>query len=221
MAYKPGETMRLNEVKELGIDPVAILDIGAHTGQFYGWAKNTWPISVIWMIESNEVHESTLKNLTINKDDEYLITALGDEEREVTFYTRKDKPHTEGNSYYKEANYWDVPHLVLESKRKLQRLDDLFTEGTEFELIKLDTQGSELDILKGGKNLVSKSSAVILEVSYVEYNLESPLAEEVIDYMKNVGFDIYIEIGEHYSNEPQWKDVTVQKDLLFYRQESK
>ena len=213
MAYKPGETMRLNEVKELGIDPVAILDIGAHTGQFYGWAKNTWPISVIWMIESNEVHESTLKNLTINKDDEYLITALGDEEREVTFYTRKDKPHTEGNSYYKEANYWDVPHLVLESKRKLQRLDDLFTEGTEFELIKLDTQGSELDILKGGKNLVSKSSAVILEVSYVEYNLESPLAEEVIDYMKNVGFDIYIEIGEHYSNEPQWKDIIVQKDL--------
>ena len=221
MAYKPGETMRLNEVKELGIDPVAILDIGAHTGQFYGWAKNTWPISVIWMIESNEVHESTLKNLTINKDDEYLITALGDEEREVTFYTRKDKPHTEGNSYYKEANYWDVPHLVLESKRKLQRLDDLFTEGTEFELIKVDTQGSELDILKGGKNLVSKSSAVILEVSYVEYNLESPLAEEVIDYMKNVGFDIYIEIGEHYSNEPQWKDIIVQKDLLFYRQESK
>ena len=221
MAYKPGETMRLNEVKELGIDPVAILDIGAHTGQFYGWAKNTWPISVIWMIESNEVHESTLKNLTINKDDEYLITALGDEEREVTFYTRKDKPHTEGNSYYKEANYWDVPHLVLESKRKLQRLDDLFTEGTEFELIKLDTQGSEFDILKGGKNLVSKSSAVILEVSYVEYNLESPLAEEVIDYMKNVGFDIYIEIGEHYSNEPQWKDIIVQKDLLFYRQESK
>ena len=88
-------------------------------------------------------------------------------------------------------------------------------------MIKLDTQGSELDILKGGKNLVSKSSAVILEVSYVEYNLESPLAEEVIDYMKNVGFDIYIEIGEHYSNEPQWKDIIVQKDLLFYRQESK
>ena len=221
MAYKPGETMRLNEVKELGIDPVAILDIGAHTGQFYGWAKNTWPISVIWMIESNEVHESTLKNLTINKDDEYLITALGDEEREVTFYTRKDKPHTEGNSYYKEANYWDIPQLVLESKVKLQRLDDLFTEDTEFELIKIDTQGSELDILKGGQNLVSKSSVVILEVSYVEYNLGSPLAEDVIDYMKSINFDIYIEIGEHYSNEPQWKDVTVQKDLLFYRQESK
>jgi len=221
MGYKVGQIMRLKEVRDLGIDPTSILDIGAHTGQFYGWAKFEWPDSVIWMIESNEVHESTLKNLTTGKNDEYLIAALGDKEREVTFYTRKDKPHTEGNSYYKEANYWDIPQLVLESKVKLQRLDDLFTEDTEFELIKIDTQGSELDILKGGQNLVSKSSVVILEVSYVEYNLGSPLAEDVISYMKSINFDIYIEIGEHYSNEPQWKDVTVQKDLLFYRQESK
>ena len=219
--YKLGESMRLNEVKKLGIDPVTILDIGAHRGQFYSWAKYEWPDSVIWMVESNEIHESTLKNLTSGKNDEYLIAALGDEEREVTFYTRKDKPHTEGNSYYKEANYWDIPQLVLESKVKLQRLDDLFTEDTEFELIKIDTQGSELDILKGGQNLVSKSSVVILEVSYVEYNSGSPLAEDVISYMKSINFDIYIEIGEHYSNEPQWKDVTVQKDLLFYRKESK
>ena len=217
--YKLGRSMRLNEVKKLGIDPVTILDIGSHIGEFYGWAKFEWPDSVIWMIESNEVHESTLKNLTTGKNDEYLIAALGDKEREVTFYTRKDKSHTEGNSYYKEANYWDIPQLVLESKRTLQRLDDLFTDDTKFELIKIDTQGSELDILRGGKNLVDKALVVIIEVSYIEYNLGAPLAEDVIDYMKSINFDIYIEIGEHYSNEPQWKDVIVQKDLLFYRQE--
>ena len=43
MAYKDGEIMRLNEVKELGINPTSILDIGAHSGQFYGWAKPVWP----------------------------------------------------------------------------------------------------------------------------------------------------------------------------------
>ena len=219
--YKLGESMRLNEVKKLGIDPVTILDIGAHIGEFYGWAKYEWPNSVIWMIESNEIHESTLKNLTSGKNDEYLIAALGDKEREVTFYTRGDKPHTEGNSYYKEANYWDIPHLVLESKRKLQRLDDLFTDDTKFELIKIDTQGSELDILRGGKNLVSRASVVILEVSYIEYNLGAPLSDEVIEYMTEIGFDKYIEIGEHYSNEPQWKDIIVQKDLCFYRRKIK
>ena len=65
-------------------------------------------------------------NITNNVKDEYLIAALGDGEREVTFYTRSDKPHTEGNSYYKEVNYWDIPQLVQESKVKLQTLESLF-----------------------------------------------------------------------------------------------
>ena len=140
--YRSGEIMRLNEVKELGINPTSILDIGAHSGQFYGWAKPVWPNSVIWMIEANHLHEDILKNLTDYNNDEYLIAALGDKEREVTFYTRSDKPHTEGNSYYEELNYWDIQHLVKKDKVTLQTLDDLFTDDTTFELIKLDTQGS-------------------------------------------------------------------------------
>ena len=64
MAYKNNETMRLEEVRNMGINPTSILDVGAHTGQFYGWAKKVWPHSVIWMIEANPLHKDTLQNLT-------------------------------------------------------------------------------------------------------------------------------------------------------------
>ena len=210
MAYRTGEIMRLNEVKELGIDPTSILDIGAHSGQFYGWAKPVWPNSVIWVVEANPLHEETLRNITQFTNDNYLISALGDEEREVTFYTRKDKPWTEGNSYYKELNYWDIPQLVQENTTKLQKLDNIFTGDTVFELIKIDTQGSELDILKGGKNLCKKASVIILEVSYIEYNEKSPSAGEVIKFMKDFGFEEKMSIGEHYID-----DEIVQKDIVF------
>jgi len=210
MAYRTDEIMRLNEVKELGIDPTSILDIGAHSGQFYGWAKPVWPNSVIWVVEANPLHEETLRNITQFTNDNYLISALGDEEREVTFYTRKDKPWTEGNSYYKELNYWDIPQLVQENTTKLQKLDNIFTGDTVFELIKIDTQGSELDILKGGKNLCKKASVIILEVSYIEYNEKSPTADEVIKFMKDFGFEEKMSIGEHYID-----DEIVQKDIVF------
>ena len=82
MSYKLGQSIKLDQVTELGIEPAVILDVGAHSGQFYGWAKFEWPNSVIWMVESNEVHESTLKDLTAGKNDEYLIAALGDKEKE-------------------------------------------------------------------------------------------------------------------------------------------
>ena len=215
MAYRNGETMRLEEVRNLGIYPNNVLDIGAHSGQFYGWSKRVWPDVSVFMIEANPLHENKLKNMTFMMDDKYLIAALGDEEREVTFYTRSDKPHTEGNSYYKEANYWDIPQLVQESKVTLQKLDNLFEDDSVFDIIKVDTQGSELDILKGGENLVSKTSAIILEVAYTEYNIGAPTYEDIVEYMNEIGFEEKMSIGEHYDN----IDNIVQKDLLFTNKE--
>ena len=214
MAYRNGEMMRLYEARDLGVNPSSILDIGAHSGQFYSWAKAVWYNSFIFMIEANPLHENALINITNNVKDEYLIAALGDEEREVTFYTRSDKPHTEGNSYYKEVNYWDIPQLVQETKVTLQKLDNLFENDAVFDIIKVDTQGSEIDILKGGKDLVSKAQAIILEVSFIEYNEGAPTAEETIDYMNEIGFEERMSLGEHYDGE-----TIVQKDLLFTNKE--
>ena len=211
--YRDGEGMRLSDIQLM---PKDVLDIGAHTGQFYKWAKSAWPYCNVFMIEANPLHQNTLLNLTANTKDEYLISALGDKEREVTFYTRSDKPHTEGNSYYKEANYWDIPQLVQEETVTLKKLDDLFDEEKVFDLVKMDTQGSELDILKGGKKLITKATAVILEVAYIEYNLGAPTSDEVIKHMNSIGFEEIMSIGEHYEGE----EIS-QKDLLFLNKELK
>jgi len=214
MGYRTGETMRLEEIKDMDINPNAILDIGAHTGQFHSWSKRVWPDVGVFMIEANPLHESVLDRLAMMNGDSYLITALGDEEREVTFYTRSDKPQTEGNSYYKEHNYWDIPQLVQKTKVNLQKLDNIFEDGAVFELIKIDTQGSELDIMRGGKELASKASAIVLEVAYIEYNEGAPNDKEITDYMNDVGFVEKMSIGEHYEG-----DEIIQKDLLFLNKE--
>ena len=181
--YREGESMKLNSLKELGFSPKTILDIGAHKGQFYSWAKEVWPDSFIWMIEANDCHENILKNIVSSNNDRYTIATIGDKEREVNFYTRSDKPWTEGASYYKEANYWDIPHLVMEIPKILQPLDDLFTSDSHFDLIKIDTQGSELDIITGGKNICKKADYILLEVAVVEYNEKAPLENEA--FIKN------------------------------------
>lgn len=210
MAYKNGESMRLNSLNSIGFKPNQILDIGAHTGQFYKWAKNIWPDVEIHMIEANECHETILKELTLYSTDTYLITTLGDTVRDVVFYTRADKPHTEGASYYKELAYWDIPQLVMQVPKTLQTLDNIFNNDTYFDLIKLDTQGSELDILNGGKNLCSKSKFIILEVSLIDLNEGAPTYNEIISFMKNFGFEEFMTIGEHYRG-----NELVQKDLVF------
>ena len=103
---------------------------------------------------------------------------------------------------------------MQESKVTLQKLDNLFEHDAVFEIIKVDTQGSEIDILKGGKDLVSRAQAVILEVSFIPYNEGAPTDQETIDYMNEIGFEERMSVGEHYDG-----DTIVQKDLLFTNKE--
>ena len=65
-------------------------------------------------------------------------------------------------------------------KRTTYTLDELYDGYTAtFDLVKLDTQGSEIDILNGGSHMIKNTTAIIVEVSHVEYNENAPLVDEV------------------------------------------
>ena len=57
------------------------------------------------------------------------------------------------------------------------------------DLIKIDVQGSELDILKGATKVLKQCDNIILEMQYVDYNKGAPKAQEVIEYLKSIGFE--------------------------------
>ena len=81
----------------------------------------------------------------------------------------------------------------------------------KFDLIKIDTQGSELDILRGGTNFYTCAKGIILEVSLIEYNKNAPLEKEVIDYMDSINFKPAEVLKDHYFSD----GVLIQKDILF------
>jgi len=58
-------------------------------------------------------------------------------------------------------------------------------------LLKLDVQGSELDILKGLANKIDTFEAIILETSVRRYNKSSPLFIKVINFMYKNNFIFY------------------------------
>jgi hypothetical protein len=58
-------------------------------------------------------------------------------------------------------------------------------------LLKLDVQGSELDILKGLGNKIDIFEAIILETSVRRYNQSSPLFIKIINFMYKKNFIFY------------------------------
>ena len=165
------------------LKPNSILDIGANVGQFYHAAKKVFPEAFIFSIEGNILCERILSKQNPN----YLIRLLDSESRYRHFYINRKNILSTGSSYYKELS----PHFQFDNSKsfsiKTDRLDDVFPFQI-FDLIKLDTQGSELDILKGGLNLVKRTKAIIIEVSHKPYNANAPLSNDIMKYMSDINF---------------------------------
>ncbi len=57
--------------------------------------------------------------------------------------------------------------------------------------MKLDVQGYEIEVMKGGNIALTNSEAVLMEVALLEYNRGAPLINEVFEFMSSFGFVPY------------------------------
>lgn len=196
---------RLNKLKNENFIPKSFLDIGANFGDYSKMIKNIWPDTDVFMIDANPYNESYLKNTGY----EYLMCLLTDRINVYDFYINKKDINSTGCSIYRENTQHFCDENLDVIKLVSNTLDNIFKE-QEFDLIKLDTQGSEIDILKGGLNLVSKSKYIIIEASIVDYNLNAPLIDSVLNFMTSINYNMIDIIELHYID-----DVLIQLDILF------
>lgn len=187
--------------------PKTILDIGANNGQFYNESKNIFPDSYFLLIEGNGYCEPALKTLGVD----YKISLLSDSVKEVDFYLRRQEYTCTGNSIYREkTSFYDDNEIVIE-KKKTDTLSNVLGQ-QYFDLIKIDVQGSEIDIIIGGLDIINNCKGLLMEVSLEEYNEGSPTIEFVDDFMKNLNFE-KVEIINKL-NHPI-KHTLIQQDVLY------
>lgn len=179
-------------------EPSSILDIGAHHGEFSKFCKSLWKDVYLLMIEGNDECEFILEQLPFD----HCIALLSDTNKEVTLYLNPKNLSCTGTSYYKEKtrHYKESVEIV----KSTYTLDEVIeeTDNKKYDIIKIDTQGSELDIIKGGLKTVENCSYLIMEVPIIQYNEGSPLFDEIVEYMSTIGFSDYEVIEEHI-----WKDA--------------
>ena len=183
--------------------PHRILDIGANIGQFHKLAKQVFPQSFIFSIEASPDCEPYLKEFT----EDYYIGLLAKDNSTYNYYSRKDAPTGTGNSIYRELTEFYSDDKLDVIKQVGIKLDDLFTEDSEFDLIKIDTQGSELDIITGGMELIKKAKGVLLEVSLTQYNEGAPLYDEVITFMQSINFEVVDILDEARNHGAHQQDI--------------
>lgn len=201
----------LEALRAQGYVPRTMLDIGAHVGTFTREFLNVFPECVPTLIEPNPFCGADLSKLSF----EQHAVAASAEPGQAELFLTKEWLQSTGASLYRENTAFFRDDVVVKHRVEKARLDDLF-QGRRFDFVKIDTQGSELDVLLGGPVVLRQADFILVEVSLVEYNIGGARAEAVFAKLAELGFHC-TEVTEFHRLGGVHNGNLIQMDFLFER----
>jgi FkbM family methyltransferase len=203
----------LRRMKRLGFAPAAAIDVGAYVGDWSRSFKHIFPDTFVLMIEPQQSKRARLEAVAAEFPHVELRCALlgAEAQGNVRFHELETASSVLEESVNKHAATIYLPMTTL----------DAITQGTPFaapSFLKLDVQGYELEILKGGTNTLQSVEAVLMEVNLLALHDGAPLFHESAEYMGQLGFQVYDLCG--FVRRP-YDDALWQADVIFVRHSSR
>jgi beta-1,4-mannosyl-glycoprotein beta-1,4-N-acetylglucosaminyltransferase len=170
--------------------PKVIYDLGANVLSWTKEARKIWPDAELVAFDAINTAEFLYKEHEVK----YHIGVLSKEDNyPVKFY--ENIVHPAGNSYYKEIGHPKSDEIYPEEVFTEQIAMTLNTvvQRNNFQLpdlIKIDVQGAELDIIKGGLDVINKAKYLIVELQDTQYNRGAPLAATTIKFLEENGWEL-------------------------------
>ena len=197
-----------------------IFDVGANEGQSIERFKSIFPKSIIHSFEPiKECYEKIIKiydkkNIFINN------YALGDKDCERFFYINKN---TYTSSFFKINNKYkelvNSDRINMSVKKKISTIDGYLAlhKIKKIDILKIDTQGYELNILKGAKkSLKNKIKFIELELILADYYKKKVKFYEIDKLLSENNFILYDMGNISYDKNKQ----LVWFDLLYLKKNS-
>ena len=188
-----------------------MLDVGAHVGNFTTEFVAAFPDCTPTLIEPNPFCMAALSNLPF----ECFSVAASDQEGTAELFLTREWLQSTGSSLYRENTNYFRDDVVFKQIVRKSRIDDILSN-RRFDFVKIDTQGSELDVLRGGQNVLSRSDFILLEISLVEYNIGGARAEDVFEQLEKMNFRC-VGVTEFHRLATVLNGGLLQLDFLFKR----
>lgn len=211
----PGIFGSLINMHKQGYRPKTVIDVGAFQGLWSSEALKLFPAAQFHLFDPQlglkQTKKFTAHSLPIIVENSTRIkihpVLLGAEGRNDVPFELLDG----GSTTFHELTEFPREIVNLQMFTLDECLDDT-VEGPV--LLKIDAQGSELEILKGAPKILAKVDALVLEVATLPYNQGAPLFAEVVEALTKLNFCLY-DVGGLYRRET---DKTLfQLDLICVR----
>ncbi len=188
-----------------------VIDVGVAFGTHSIY--DSYPNARYFLVEPVAECRPLLERLKQRLNAEYFLVAAGATDGEVTFNVHDD---ISGSSLYSQ-----VEGRALDGEARptpMRRLDTLLPANLERPvLLKIDTQGAEIEVLKGLGQRISEIDLLIVETSMMPMRVGIPEFAAIVRYCDEAGFAVYDVLEGHNRS---LDGALAQIDLAFVRKDS-
>ncbi len=177
----------LIHLKNSGFEPKVIYDIGSCVSHWTRFAKTLWPNAKYILFDAFAPAEFLYKEGGYD----YNVGVLSNEDDKIVRFYQNDYLPS-GNSYYREIGYDNGKYFPEDKYLELiTKKIDTIVKDKGFPLpdfIKIDVQGSEIDIIKGGLEIIKYAERMIIKLQQVEYNQGALKTSESLPIIESLGW---------------------------------
>lgn len=167
---------------DLQID--TLVDVGVAEGT--PWLYDRFPDARLVLIDPMEIPPELAEKLAHRVPVIHEI-AVGAKKGGATLYV--DLERTSRTSLYERTALTNTGNPIEQSVTAIRRLDDIVGDpGYGMLGIKIDTEGHELEVLKGAQGVLERCAFILCEVSIGERFAGSYRQEELIGWLAEHGF---------------------------------
>lgn len=176
---KTGEKYVLTDLLPLKIksDNPVLFDVGGNTGEYTLALKNSFPTSTIYSFEPNpKAYQKIIENI---KNYDKIIpvnSGLGSKVGTETLYSYSKVENSTLGTLNKSALselYNGIDDVIEEISFQVDTIDDYCATHNiqEIDFLKIDTEGQELNVLKGAQNMINKDKIKIIQFEFNNFNV--------------------------------------------------
>lgn len=190
-----------------------VVDVGANRGQFATFARATFPQCRVISFEPLDQPATIFE--AVFKGDPHVRLIRGAVAAQQADLEMHVTEHEDSSSFLDVSEIQQKAFGSVVVKKTVVHCAPLseFIGAEDLgktALLKIDTQGYELEVLRGSVSLLPAFKAIYCELSYVELYRGQPKASEVICFLRDHGFNL---TGVY--NQAQPDGVALQADMLF------
>lgn len=185
----------LLEIKKLGRRAKGVIHVGAHLGAEFPYYEEAGILRQIWVEPIPDIYEKLIEKLprrdTIRT---FMVACSNSVGRQRMVISGNLQSQTSSLlNLKKQVELYPTQRQVGELEVDVTKLDLLLEENEinprDYDLLVVDTQGSELDTLKGGVKALAHMEFVVAEVGTIELYEGMALLGEFDDWMRGQGLD--------------------------------